>query len=71
MKRIDEYMSIKQAAEFLGVTANTLRNWERASKVKVCRNPLNHYRLYDREDLEQLLKTIRESHESHHTCSSI
>ena len=29
MKKINEYMNIKKAAEFLGVTANTLRNWEK------------------------------------------
>ncbi len=52
-------MSIKQASEFLGVTPNTLRNWEKAHKVKVSRNPLNHYRLYDRDNLERLLKDIQ------------
>jgi len=59
MKKVNEYLSIKQASEFLGVTPNTLRNWEKANKVKVCRNPLNKYRLYGKEDLEQLLKNIQ------------
>lgn len=61
MKRIDEYLHVKQASEFLGVTANTLRNWEREKKLKAYRNPQNHYRLYDKEDLEQLLKNINQS----------
>ena len=58
MKRIDEYMRIKEAAAFLGVTPNTLRNWEKEKKIKVCRNPQNSYRLYKKEDLEQLLTNI-------------
>jgi len=58
MKKINEYMNIKKAAEFLGVTANTLRNWEKEKKLKVCRNPKNKYRLYIKEELEQLLKNI-------------
>lgn len=54
-------MLIKDAAQFLGVTENTLRNWEKEKKISVYRNPLNHYRLYHKEDLEQLLATIQKS----------
>ena len=59
MKRIDEYMRIKEAAAFVGVTPNTLRNWEREKKLQSYRNPQNRYRLYDKEALEQLLQSIR------------
>jgi DNA-binding transcriptional MerR regulator len=58
MKKISEYMHIKKAAEFLGVTPNTLRNWDAAQKVQAHRNPQNRYRLYKKEDLEQLLQKI-------------
>lgn len=51
-------MRIKDAAQFLGVCVNTLRNWEKEKKISVYRNPLNGYRLYHKEDLEQLLATI-------------
>lgn len=61
MKKIDEYMSIKEAATFLGVSPNTLRNWEKEKKIKVYRNPQNRYRLYKREDLETLLNRIQKS----------
>lgn len=59
MKKITEYFTIKQAAKFVGVTANTLRNWERDKKITVYRNPQNKYRLYKKEDLEQLLNNIK------------
>lgn len=59
MYKITDYLTIKEAAFFLGVTSNTLRNWERAGKITVYRNPQNAYRLYKKEDLEQLLENIK------------
>jgi MerR family copper efflux transcriptional regulator len=59
MNKISDYLMIKEAALFLGVTAETLRNWERAKKITSYRNPLNRYRLYKKEDLEQLLKNVK------------
>ena len=52
-------MKITKAAELLGVTTNTLRNWEKERKIKVYRNPQNLYRLYKKEDLEELLNNIK------------
>jgi len=60
MKKFNEYLCVKQASAFLGVTSNTLRNWEKVDKIKVFRNPQNQYRLYDKDDLEQLLKNIHQ-----------
>ena len=59
MQKITDYLTIKEAAHFLGVTPNTLRNWERDKKIAVYRNPQNAYRLYKKEDLEQLLGNIK------------
>lgn len=61
MKKIHEFMRIKEAAAFVGVTPNTLRNWEKEQKIKVHRNPQNSYRLYKKEDLEQLLEKINQA----------
>jgi len=52
-------MQIHDAAIFLGVTPNTLRNWEKDKKITAYRNPLNRYRLYKKEDLEKLLSNIQ------------
>lgn len=57
--KISNYLQIEEAAKFLGVCSNTLRNWEREKKIKVYRNPLNSYRLYKVEDLKELLKNIK------------
>lgn len=59
MNKIIDFLTIREAADFLGVVPNTLRNWERAKKVIAYRNPLNHYRLYKKEDLEELLTNIK------------
>ena len=58
MRKINEYIGIKEASGLLGVTKNTLRNWEKDNKLKVFRNPKNNYRLYIREELEQILLDI-------------
>jgi len=57
--KIADYLKITEAAKFLGVTANTLRNWEKEKKIMVYRNPQNLYRLYKKEDLEELLANIK------------
>lgn len=59
MLKIIDYLKIKEAAKFLGVTPNTLRNWEKEKKISVYRNPQNTYRLYKKEDLENLLNSIK------------
>lgn len=53
-----EYLTVSQAAEFLGVSASTLRNWDRVGKVAARRHPVNGYRLYLQTDLLKLLKGV-------------
>src|SRR5437764_14041729 len=55
-QRLAEYLTVGEAAEFLGVSPWTLRNWDRAGKLDTLRNPKNGYRIYRREDLEALLQ---------------
>ena len=59
MRRIQDYVTVARAAELLGVSASTLRNWDRSGKLKAARNPMNGYRLYRREDIEALLARIQ------------
>lgn len=53
-----KYFTIKEAAELLSVTPLTLRNWDKAGKLLASRNPINNYRVYRREDIEELLGEI-------------
>jgi MerR family transcriptional regulator, copper efflux regulator len=52
MGTVRDFVRIKEAAQFLGVHENTLRNWGRAGKIIEYRHPINGYRLYKRSDLE-------------------
>ncbi len=47
-------INIKQAAEFLGVSENTLRNWDVSGKLKAGRHHKNNYRTYTLEQLREL-----------------
>jgi excisionase family DNA binding protein len=56
--KLRDYLRISEAAEYLGVSPNTLRNWENAGKVVAVRHPVNGYRLFKREDLDALLQLV-------------
>jgi excisionase family DNA binding protein len=58
--RLADYLTVGEAAEALGVSAATLRNWDKAGKLKPHRHPVNRYRLYRRSQLEKLLDQIRD-----------
>lgn len=53
-----KFMTIKEAAEFLGVTPLTLRNWDKNGKLPTTRHPMSNYRIYKTEDLERLVNGI-------------
>lgn len=59
MKGKDIY-TIKEAARILGVSPNTLRNWDNAGKFRAKRHPMNRYRIYTEPVLEKLKRKIRE-----------
>ena len=53
---LSEYLKINEAAEYLGVSTWTLRNWDNTGKLKTMRHPINGYRIYRHKDLEALLQ---------------
>lgn len=61
MPKLDEYLTVKEAAEYLGVAKNTIRNWDAAGKIPVYRHPANNYRLFKKKDLDRMLQQIDES----------
>jgi len=58
VRNLRQYLTITEAADFLGVSTSTLRNWDDADKLPAVRNPVNRYRLYRREDLEAFLRRL-------------
>jgi len=59
------YLTVKEVAKILGVTTQTLRNWDRKGKLRALRNPLNNYRIYKPEDIELFLRKIESKGKIH------
>ncbi|HRZ30184.1 MAG TPA: helix-turn-helix domain-containing protein [Candidatus Paceibacterota bacterium] len=49
------YVTIKSASEIIGVSIETLRNWDKTGKLKSKRNPNNGYRLYNISQIQKLV----------------
>ena len=58
-ERLGDFLTVGEAAEYLGVSASTLRNWDRLGKVQAGRHPVNGYRLYSKKDLDNLVSGVR------------
>lgn len=39
--KLNAYLTVSEAADALGVSASTLRNWDRSGKLKATRHPIN------------------------------
>ena len=50
-----KYYTIHEMTEILGVTAQTLRNWDRTGKLKPHHTSPNGYRYYSEDNLNQIL----------------
>ena len=61
MSKLADYLTIKDAAAYLGVAPNTLRNWGARGKITVHRNPMNGYRLFKIKDLDRLVNQVAKS----------
>jgi excisionase family DNA binding protein len=53
-----ELLTIKAAAELLGVSEQTLRRWDDAGKLRAKRHPMNGYRLYPRDQVLAVKRRI-------------
>jgi DNA (cytosine-5)-methyltransferase 1 len=54
MADTNEFLQVKEAAEYLGVSVNTVRNWGASLKLVEYRHPVNNYRLYKLADLRRM-----------------
>lgn len=56
--KLNEYLTVTEAAEYLGVSPNTLRNWGRSGKIEELRHPVDGYRLYATNELDSILRQL-------------
>ena len=54
-----DYIKIGEAAKILGVTEQTLRNWDNRGKLVPLRHPINGYRMYRVAEVHSILKDLR------------
>jgi len=53
-----KFLNVREVARLLNVTPLTVRNWDKKDKLRAHRHPMNNYRLYRVEDVEELLKEL-------------
>ena len=58
MPKLNDYLSVGEAAEYLGVSKDTLRRWDRSVKLTARRHPVTGYRLYLKKDLDPVLNGV-------------
>ena len=60
-----EYLTLSEVSEYIGKSKETLRRWDREGKLSAVREPISNYRVYKREQVENLFSEfsqhIRES----------
>ena len=56
-----KFLTVNEVARILGVTPLTIRNWDKKGRLVAYRNPVNNYRLYKVEEVENLIKAIEAS----------
>ncbi len=51
---MNEYLTLSEAAEYIGKSKETLRRWDREGKLTAIREPMSNYRVYKREQVDTL-----------------
>jgi len=55
-----ELLEVKDAAAALGISKQTIKNWEKKGFISSTRHPISRYRLYKKQDLQALLDKINQ-----------
>ncbi len=56
---MEKQLTIKQVAEKLNVSQETLRRWDKSGKFISTRHPINNYRVYSEEQVDLLVKELQ------------
>lgn len=63
----ETYISPKKAREMLGVTNDTLRNWDKKNRIRVSRGPSGR-RMYNLEDINRVINGSSNAKEKRKIC---
>ena len=64
MKKLSEYLTVGDAASYIGVASCTLRRWDATGKMKARRHPVTGFRLYLKEELDAILAGASEAEDT-------
>ncbi len=56
---MSKHLTVKQAAEKLNISQETLRRWDKSGKFVSTRHPINNYRVYSEEQVDMLVKELQ------------
>ncbi len=61
---MENYLTVSQAAKEIGVTAETLRRWDKSGKFPSHRHPINNYRVYNGTQVDLFLQEVNQQEAS-------
>ncbi len=61
MTKLSDFLTVGEAAGYLGVSRDTLRRWDRSGKLVARRHPMTEFRLYLTADLDLILAGLSRS----------
>lgn len=56
---MEKYLTISQVAELLRVSSETLRRWDNNGKFKSFRHPINNFRVYSEEQVNEFIEEFQ------------
>lgn len=60
---MSEYLTLSEASELIGKSKETLRRWDREGKLNAVREPMSNYRVYRRDDVQNLFNGFIDSND--------
>ncbi|WP_046470865.1 helix-turn-helix domain-containing protein [Allosalinactinospora lopnorensis] len=58
---LDLYVQTQEAAEILGISPSTMRQWARQDRIRYLRNPQTGWRIYRAGDVYALRDSLQEA----------
>lgn len=68
---MENYLTVREVADLIGVSPQTIRRWDRSGKFPSTRHPMNNYRVYPEEQVRQLVKELKKDEEKKTTPTDV
>jgi len=68
---MSKHLSIGEAAKKIGISSQTLRRWDKQEKFKSTRHPINNFRVYSSEQVDNFIQKLKQDFEEDKTYPSI